>query len=208
MNPLSRQFSQLRQNKGMPMIDSQQNEPIQSHWNWVRFAPIGAFVLIAMGLGFSLTNDPSKMPSTLIDRPAPKFALAPLESGTGGLGSEDLTGKVTLVNVFASWCSGCRVEHPMLLQIAQNGKIPLYGINWKDKPGDGLKWLKANHNPYLKIGDDQSGRLGIDLGVTGVPETFVVDKTGRIRYRHAGPITEDVWHETFEPLLASLGSER
>ena len=173
-----------------------------------RFAPILAFAAIAIGLGFALTNDPRKMPSTLIDRPTPKFALAPLEAGTTGFQTEDLSGKVALVNIFASWCAGCRVEHPTLLRIAKDGAIPLYGINWKDKPGDGLKWLKTQRNPYLKVGDDQNGRLGIDLGVTGVPETFVVDRTGRIRYRHAGPITEDVWHETFEPLLASLRSER
>jgi len=173
-----------------------------------RFAPIAAFAVIALGLGLALTNDPRKMPSTLIDRPIPAFALPPLEASGEGFASADLAGKVALVNVFASWCPGCRVEHPTLLRLAREGKVPLYGINWKDKPGDGLKWLKANRSPYLKVGDDGSGRLGIDLGVTGVPETFVVDRSGRIRYRHAGPITEDVWQETFEPLLASLRSER
>jgi cytochrome c biogenesis protein CcmG, thiol:disulfide interchange protein DsbE len=173
-----------------------------------QFAPLLMFAVIAVGLGFALTNDPRKMPSMLIDRPAPKFALTALEAGSTGFQTEDLAGKVSLVNIFASWCAGCRVEHPTLLRIAKEGAIPLYGINWKDKPGDGLKWLKSQRNPYLKVGDDQNGRLGIDLGVTGVPETFVVDRTGRIRYRHAGPITEDVWQETFEPLLASLRSER
>jgi cytochrome c biogenesis protein CcmG, thiol:disulfide interchange protein DsbE len=173
-----------------------------------RFAPIAIFVAIAAGLGFSLTNDPRKMPSMLIDRPVPPMALPALQPGTDGLKTEDFSGKLALINVYASWCSGCRVEHPTLLRIARDSAIPLYGINWKDKPGDGLKWLKANGSPYLKVGDDPSGRLGIDMGVTGIPETFVVDRTGRIRYRHAGPITEDVWQETFEPLLASLRSER
>jgi cytochrome c biogenesis protein CcmG, thiol:disulfide interchange protein DsbE len=179
-------------------------------WNplLVRFAPILTFGVIAIALGFALTNDPKKMPSTLIDRPAPTFDLPALEPGSQGLATTDLGGTVKLVNIFASWCAGCRVEHPTLLRLAKDGAIPLYGINWKDKPGDGLKWLKANKSPYLKVGDDQSGRLGIDLGVTGVPETFVVDRTGRIRYRHAGPITEDVWQETFEPLLASLKVEK
>ena len=175
---------------------------------FTRFAPISAFAVIALGLGLALTNDPRRMPSTLIDRPMPAFSLPPLEAGGEGLATADLAGKVALVNVFASWCPGCRVEHPTLLRLAREAKIPLYGINWKDKPGDGLKWLKANRNPYLNVGDDGNGRLGIDLGVTGVPETFVVDRSGRIRYRHAGPITEDVWQETFEPLLASLRSER
>jgi cytochrome c biogenesis protein CcmG, thiol:disulfide interchange protein DsbE len=175
----------------------------------LQFAPLAVFAAIAVGLGFALTNDPKKMPSTLIDRPVPVMALPPLERGTdGGLSNQDFAGKVALINVFASWCQGCRVEHPMLLDIAKEGAIPLFGINWKDKPGDGLKWLKAHKSPYLKVGDDASGRLGIDMGVTGVPETFVVDRTGRIRYRHAGPITPDVWAETFTPLLASLRSER
>ena len=173
-----------------------------------RFAPLLVFGAIALGLGFALTNDPRKMPSQLIDRPAPKFTLPPVEPGSSGLTNEDLGGKVALLNVFASWCPGCRVEHPTLVRIAKEGAVPLYGIDWKDKPGDGLKWLNKESSPYLKVGDDPSGRLGIDMGVTGVPETFVVDRTGRIRYRHAGPITEDVWHETFEPLLASLRSER
>jgi cytochrome c biogenesis protein CcmG, thiol:disulfide interchange protein DsbE len=174
----------------------------------IRFAPVAAFAVIALGLGFALTNDPRKMPSTLIDRPMPPFALPALEPPGPGFAVGDLGGKLALVNVFASWCPGCRVEHPTLLRLARDGAIPLYGINWKDKPGDGLKWLKANRSPYLKVGDDGSGRLGIDLGVTGVPETFVVDPTGRIRYRHAGPITEEVWAETFVPLLASLRTER
>ena len=177
--------------------------------SFARIAPLAAFAFIVAGLGFALTNDPKKMPSTLIDRPVPKFELAALDPATGGsLASSDLDGKVALLNVFASWCQGCRVEHPTLLRLARAGAVPLYGIDWKDKPGDGLKWLKEHANPYLKTGDDPSGRLGIDMGVTGVPETFVVDRTGRIRYRHAGPITEDVWHETFEPLLASLRTER
>jgi cytochrome c biogenesis protein CcmG, thiol:disulfide interchange protein DsbE len=169
-----------------------------------RLAPVALFAVIAIALGFSFTNDPRKMPSMLLDRPIPDFALPALEAGGAGLAKKDLGDQITLVNIFASWCPGCRVEHPTLMRLAQNKSIPLYGINWKDKPGDGARWLKANRNPYLQVGDDPSGRLGIDLGVTGVPETFVVDGTGRIRYRHAGPITDDVWQETFVPLLASL----
>lgn len=172
--------------------------------NLMRFAPLLAFGVIALGFAFALTNDPKKMPSTLIDRPVPAFALPAVEPGAPGLAHTDLAGGIKLLNVFASWCPGCRVEHPTLLEIAKAKAVPLYAINWKDKPGDGLKWLKAYKNPYLKTGDDPSGRLGIDMGVTGVPETFVIDATGRIRYRHAGPITPDVWRDTFEPLLASL----
>ena len=174
----------------------------------VRFLPLLAFALITTGLGWSLTNDPRKMPSTLIDKPTPAFELAALGDVGTGFKDSDVRGEVSLLNVFASWCAGCRVEHPTLMRLARSGEVPLYGINWKDKPADAVKWLATNKSPYRKIGADVSGRLGIDLGVTGVPETFVIDKSGRIRYRHAGPITEDVWQGTFAPLLASLRSER
>jgi cytochrome c biogenesis protein CcmG, thiol:disulfide interchange protein DsbE len=174
----------------------------------MRVAPAVLFALIVAALAVGLTNDPRNMPSQLIDKPVPVFSLKGLTLGEPGLDSEDLgRGEVRLVNIFASWCAGCRVEHPTLMSIAAEKRVPLYAINWKDKPGDGLKWLKANRNPYERIGEDASGRVGIDLGVTGVPETFVIDKTGRIRYRHAGAVTEDVWTATFAPLIAQLRRE-
>ena len=173
-----------------------------------RAAPLIVFAAIIVALGGGLMHDPRKMPSQLIDKPVPAFRLPLLIDSQDGLSNSDFSGEVKLINVFASWCSGCRVEHPTLLRLQREGKFPLYGINWKDKPGAGLKWLNANKSPYLKVGDDMSGRLGIDLGVTGVPETFVVDRTGRIRYRHAGPLTDDVWAETFVPLLANLQREK
>src|SRR5258708_3729040 len=154
--------------------------------------PVLIFAAVSIALGLSLSNDPRKLPSMLIDKPTPTFRLASLEAGGSGLSSDDLKGKVALLlNVFASWCAGCRVEHPMLMALAEKSGVPIYGISWKDEPGGGARWLKANRSPYVRVGDDQSGRLGIDLGVTGVPETFVIDRTGRIRYRHAGPITDD-----------------
>lgn len=179
-----------------------------AHVPLARLAPLAAFAAIALGLGLALLRDPRKLPSTLIDRPMPRFSLPALERDAPPFAVDDLAGKVSLVNVFASWCGACKVEHPTLLRLAGEGSVPLYGINWKDRPGDGIKWLKAHRSPYLKVGEDTGGRLGIDLGVTGVPETFVVDHTGRVRYRHAGPITDDVWRATFEPLLASLRTEK
>jgi cytochrome c biogenesis protein CcmG/thiol:disulfide interchange protein DsbE len=167
-------------------------------------APVLLFAAIVAGLGLSLTNDPHKMPSMLIDKPPPKFDLAAVEGTEKPLSSAALKGEIMLLNVYASWCPGCRVEHPTLVQLAKAQTIPLYGINWKDKPGEGSRWLKQNGNPYLAVGDDPTGRAGIDMGVTGVPETFVIDAGGRIRYRHAGPVTEDVWKDVFEPLLANL----
>ena len=175
----------------------------------MRIVPIGVFVLVAVALAFALSLDPKQMPSQLIDKPVPEFALKGLSPGDSGLNSGDLgKGDVRLVNIFASWCAGCRVEHPTLMRVAAEKRAPLYAINWKDKPGDGLKWLKAQQNPYERIGEDASGRVGIDLGVTGVPETFVIDKGGRIRYRHAGPVTDEVWAVTFAPLIASLRKEQ
>ena len=167
-------------------------------------APVALFAAIAAGLGLSLTNDPHKMPSMLIDKPPPEFNLTAVDGTGKPLSSSALKGEIMLLNVYASWCPGCRLEHPTLMKFAADKIIPLYGINWKDKPGDGGRWLAQNGNPYLAVGDDPTGRAGIDMGVTGVPETFVIDAGGRIRYRHAGPVTEDVWNDVFEPLLANL----
>lgn len=174
----------------------------------MRFLPAAAFAALAIVLGFALRNDPRKMPSMLIDRAPPRFSLPPLEPSQTPFKATDLDGKLALINVFASWCPQCRVEHPTLMRLSETKTVPLYGINWKDKPGKGLEWLNVHRNPYLKVGDDADGRVGIDMGVTGVPETFVIDTSGRIRYRHEGPITEQVWQETFEPLLASLRNGR
>jgi cytochrome c biogenesis protein CcmG, thiol:disulfide interchange protein DsbE len=167
-------------------------------------APVLLFALIAIPLGLSLRLEPRKILSTLIDRPLPAFTLASLEGASAGLSSQDVQGKVALLNIFASWCGYCRAEHATLMTLAQDGGVPIYGINWKDRPGDGARWLKQNRNPYVRVGDDRAGQVGIDLGVTGVPETFVIDRGGRIRYRHAGPITNEVWHDTFMPLLNEL----
>jgi len=106
--------------------------------------------------------------------------------------------------VFASWCVSCHVEHPLLMELAAVGDIPIYGLNWKEKPGDGKAWLDRFGNPYELIGDDQNGRVAIDLGVTGAPETFVVDKDGRVRYVYVGPITPRAWEETLQPLIEEL----
>lgn len=170
-------------------------------------APVLAFLVLAIGLGVSLTNDPRKMPSLLLDKAVPAFAMASLDGDGRGLSSADLKGKVSLLNIFASWCPGCRAEHPMLMQLAGKSGLSIYGINWKDSPRNGERWLKASQSPYSRVGFDGSGRVGIDLGVTGVPETFVIDRSGRVRYRHAGPLTDDVWREIFEPLVARLQAE-
>ncbi|MDH6256443.1 DsbE family thiol:disulfide interchange protein [Bradyrhizobium sp. BR13661] len=171
-----------------------------------RTAPLAVFVLLVAGFAYSLTNDPRRLPSTLIDKPVPSFNLAALDGGNAGLSDQDLKGGITLLNVFASWCPGCRYEHPTLIELAERSDIRIVGLNWKDRQRDAARWLQSNKSPYARVGLDESGRVGIDLGVTGVPETFVIDRGGRIRFRYPGPLTEDVWHSEFEPLLNTLRS--
>jgi cytochrome c biogenesis protein CcmG, thiol:disulfide interchange protein DsbE len=156
--------------------------------------PVAVFLIVAAGLAIGLTRDPSTLPSALIDKPVPVFKLPPVASGGdgSGLSTEDLKGKVQLVNVFASWCGPCRVEHPVLMKLARDG-VAIQGLNYKDKPEDAGGFLAELGDPYEKIGADANGRVGIDWGVYGVPETFVVDADGKIRHKHVGPIqTRDV----------------
>jgi cytochrome c biogenesis protein CcmG/thiol:disulfide interchange protein DsbE len=164
--------------------------------------PVVVFGAVGIGLAVGLTRDPSTLPSALIDRPVPAFELPALDGGDG-LSSEDLKGRVSLVNVFASWCVPCRVEHPVLMRLAQEG-VPIYGINYKDPPDQAQAWLAELGNPFEKIGVDRNGRVGIEWGVYGVPETFVVDAEGRIRHKHVGPIQARDLEQTLLPILAEL----
>lgn len=167
--------------------------------------PVGLFSAIAVALGMGLSNDPRELPSMLADRPVPEFALPPLIKNVEGLKSTDLEGRgVTLLNVFASWCGGCRYEHPLLMELAKDKRMKLVAINWKDRPKMGASWIAQYGNPYEQIGEDKSGRTGIDLGVTGLPETFVIDGDGRVRYRLAGPMTPEIWKTEIEPLIVDI----
>ena len=156
--------------------------------------------------GLDPARDPSQVPSALIDKPVPSFDLPPLD-GTDrpGLATTDLNGgQVTLVNFFASWCLPCRAEHPLLMDLAENNSVRLVAINYKDKPAEAVRWLADLGNPYTQIGVDRPGRTAIDWGVSGVPETFVVDQGGRIRYQHIGPIHPSQLEETILPLIGTL----
>jgi cytochrome c biogenesis protein CcmG, thiol:disulfide interchange protein DsbE len=164
--------------------------------------PVLVFAAVGIGLAVGLTRDPSTLPSALIDRPVPQFELPALDGGEG-LSSADLKGRVSLVNVFASWCVPCRVEHPVLMRLAEEG-VPIFGINYKDPPDKAKAWLAELGNPFEKIGADRNGRVGIEWGVYGVPETFVVDAQGRIRHRHVGPIQARDLEKTLRPILAEL----
>lgn len=169
--------------------------------------PVIAFVGLAVFLGYGLTQDPKELPSQLIDRPLPEFALPGIATDGGpGIASASFRGEPRLLNVWASWCAACPQEHPVLTRIAQEG-FPVYGIAWKDKPEDSRAWLARYGNPYAGIGADQQGRTAIDLGVTGVPETFIVDKKGRVRFKQIGPISPEVWEGQIKPLMQQLRAE-
>lgn len=169
--------------------------------------PLIVVGVIVAYFGFGLTRDPSELPSVLIDKPFPQMNLPPLPGYPKGFATADVGGKVSMVNIFASWCVSCKVEHPMLMRLKEEGEVPVHGIAWKDEPAATLAMLEDGGDPYALIGMDQPGRAAIDLGVTGAPETFIVDKAGRIRYKQIGPITPDVWRETLEPMIKKLAAE-
>jgi cytochrome c biogenesis protein CcmG/thiol:disulfide interchange protein DsbE len=172
--------------------------------------PVAIFLALAAVFGIYLYQvgiggkTVAELPSALIDRPVPDFSLPPIEGDGVGLASTQLTGQVSLVNVWASWCPPCRQEHPLLMRLAREG-VPIYGINYKDKPDAAKAFLAELGNPFAAIGADRTGRVAIDWGVYGYPETFVVDRTGRIRYRHVGPIMPHDLKTRIQPLLRELG---
>ena len=170
--------------------------------------PLIVFATVAAACGIGLRLKPNIVPSALIDKPVPEFTLAGLP-GAGvelaeGFSSADLTGRVSIINVFASWCFPCRVEHPLLMRLARNPKVRIFGLNYKDRPEDARAWLKELGNPYDRIGVDRDGRIAIDWGVYGVPETFIIDAGGRIRYKHVGPIMPSDLDEIIVPIIERL----
>ena len=168
--------------------------------------PIGLFALLGVLLAYGLRLDPSKIPSPLVGKPLPAFSLPTLENPDKSLANADLQGKVILINVWASWCAACKQEHPVLMRMASEKRVPLIGLNYKDKRVDALNVLKTDGNPYDLSIVDADGRVGIDWGVYGVPETFVIDKQGVIRYKYIGPISTEVWEKTLLPLVQKLST--
>ena len=166
--------------------------------------PLAAFLALAVMLAVGLKLDPREVPSPLIDKPAPKFALQRLDDAQKTIRLDDMRGKVWVLNVWASWCVACREEHPLLVEFAKKRVVPLYGLNYKDKRDDAKAWLARFGNPYDASLFDDEGRVGIDFGVYGVPETFVIDQNGVIRLKHIGPLTPDVLATKIEPLLKKL----
>lgn len=169
--------------------------------------PVVAFALLAGVFALGLNHDPSRLPSTLIGRAVPKFSLPPVKGRTMGLASEDLVGEVSLVNVFASWCVACRAEHPIFMQLARDKTVPIHGLNYKDAPDNAATWLNTLGDPYTRTGADRAGRVAIDWGVYGIPETFVVSADGTIAYKHIGAVDERVLREAILPLVERLRSQ-
>lgn len=171
---------------------------------WSRYVPLAVFAVLAVFFAIGLTMNPRNIPSPLIGQPVPEFALPAVKGRKLALSSVDLRGQVSIVNVFASWCLACRDEHPVLMQLAASGAVPIHGLNYKDKPEDARKWLDDLGDPYTRTGADIAGQVGIEWGVYGVPETFVIDHNGHIAYKHIGPVTPQALNETLLPSIRKL----
>lgn len=168
------------------------------------FLPLAAFVVLALVLGVGLRLDPREVPSPFIDKPAPAFNLPLVHEPQQRLSTQDLVGQVWLLNVWASWCVACRVEHPLLVELAKRNAVPIYGLNYKDDRRAAMEWLRQFGDPYVASLSDRDGRVGIDYGVYGVPETFVIDRAGVVRHKHIGPLTPEVWERDLLPLVRRL----
>lgn len=170
----------------------------------LKLLPLLLFLAIAGFLAKGLTLDPAELPSPLIDKQAPVFNSALLPEGSGIFNSNALDGRVWILNVWASWCGPCVQEHPHMKALAQRSDIPLVGLNYKDDPTDAMNWLDRLGNPYAYLLDDRLGEVGLDWGVYGVPETFIIDQSGRVRYKHVGPVDKTALEENLLPIIEKL----
>ena len=194
---------EVRADAGLPLHEAANGTGLRRR-RLLYLLPLGVFGGLAAMFAVGLGRDSTKIPSALIGKPVPPFALPPVQGRTLGLSSTDLGGAVSLVNIFASWCAPCRQEHPLFLDLKKRGTIPLYGINYKDRPEDASSWLDELGDPYTRTGADRDGRVAIDWGVYGVPETFVVDRAGVIAYKHIGPLASEALNGTILPLVERL----
>jgi cytochrome c biogenesis protein CcmG/thiol:disulfide interchange protein DsbE len=172
----------------------------------VVFLPLVGFLVMSWFLYKGLFLDPREVPSPLINKPAPDFRLESLASPERMVDRREMLGKVWLLNTWASWCVACREEHPVLVEFARTATIPIVGLNYKDTRADGMRWLTEFGNPYVDSAFDQAGRVGIDYGVYAVPETFLIDKQGVIRFKQIGPVTPELLHDTLVPLIQRLNA--
>ena len=168
---------------------------------WKFIVPFGLFALLGVFLYIGLHRDPSYVPSPLIGKPAPEFTLPSLQDPAYPVSTKDLSGRPWVLNVWGTWCAGCRQEHPVLLQIARQTSVPIIGLDWKDDATEAQRWLAELGNPYAAVAFDSEGRVAIDWGVYGAPETFLIGADGKVLYKHIAPMTLEVWAKEFEPRI-------
>jgi cytochrome c biogenesis protein CcmG, thiol:disulfide interchange protein DsbE len=166
--------------------------------------PLAIFIVLVVFLAIGLVHDPHEVPSPLINKPAPAFQLTQLKDQSKTFSAQEMRGKVWLLNVWASWCISCRDEHPLLLEYARSAVLPIYGLNYKDQRADALAWLAELGDPYVLSVSDLDGRVGIDYGVYGAPETYLIDRNGIIRFKQIGPVTSNIWEQKILPLAKEL----
>jgi len=169
--------------------------------------PLGLFVVLVVFLAIGLTRNPQEVPSVLINKPAPEFRLPQLKEPAKTFSAAEMRGKVWMMNVWASWCFACREEHQYLFEYQKSGAVPIYGFNYKDQREDALAWLGEFGDPYVLSAVDLEGRVGMDYGVYGAPESYIIDKNGTIRLKHIGPVTPDVWAKEILPLVQELNRQ-
>ena len=171
-----------------------------------RWLPLVLFVVLVGFFAKGLFLNPREVPSPFIGRVAPAFTLPLVGDPSATFSPAEMKGQVWMLNIWAPWCVSCRQEHGFLMQLMQNGRIPIVGLNWKDKAREAEALLARTGSPYVAVPEDLDGRVGIDYGVTGTPETFIIDQAGIVRLKHIGPISPDVWQTKFEPKLKELGA--
>lgn len=169
--------------------------------------PLGLFFVLVVFLAIGLRRDPHEVPSPLINKAAPTFRLPQLKDPSKTFSAEDMRGKIWILNVWASWCITCRDEHPLLIEYAKTKVVPIYGLNWKDPREDALAWLDELGDPYVLSASDSDGRIAIDYGVYGAPETYLIDQNGTIRFKQIGPVTPEVWSNKILPLVQELNRQ-
>ncbi len=175
---------------------------------FVLFAPLLIALIIGVVLYWGIGKDPTKLESARLGKPVPEFDLVSLQDPSKRLDTSIWKGQVVLLNVWATWCPTCKAEHPWLMEISQATDVPVYGLDYKDEKEAALEWLEKLGNPYVETIFDEQGSLGLNLGVYGAPETYVLDKKGIIRYRHVGAVNGDVWKNTLLPLVNQLKAEK
>ena len=170
---------------------------------WRYLAPIAVFAALIPVFMIGLNRDPSELPSPFLNQPAPAFELTTLADPAKTVSNNDYKGQTVLVNVWATWCVGCRQEHGWLMELSARNELPIYGLNWRDRREDAQQWIEQLGNPYVASGFDGDGRVGIDWGVYGAPETFLVDTNGVVLHKHLGPLNEQIWQRDFVPRINS-----